>query len=431
MTRLLQKNVEFVWSDKCQQSFDQLKNILTKAPVLTQPEFGMAYVVYSDASHNGLDCVLMQSGKVSHKGNYPTHNLELAAIVFTLKIWRHYLYSEKCHVYTDHKSLKYLITQKELNLRQRCWLELLKHYDLVIDYHQGKANVVADALSKKSSLFALQALNAHLALNDDGSVLAGLRTKHLFLQRIRELQNDDLNIGNYGTLHNCDRFCVLNSLNLKHDTLSEAHSSTYSIHSNNTKMNYDLKQMYWWPSMKREICEFVAKCLICHQVQVEHQVSSGLLQPVMIPKWKWERVTMDFISSLPILEDMLRCCLLEFEGRWEKHLPLAEFTYSNSYQSSIKTSPFEALYRIKCKTPLHVSKLSGSKMVGVDLIRETEDKSYADLKRKDIEFAIGDRVFLKVSPWKKVLWFGKKGKLSPRFIGTYKITERVGPIAYR
>ena len=149
--------------------------MLTEAPVLTQPVSGKDFVIYSDASHNGLGCVLMQDGKVvayasrqlkSHERNYPTHDLELAAIVFALKIWRHYLYGEKCYIYTDHKSLKYLPTQKELNLRQRRWMELLKDYDCIIDYHPGKANVVADALSRKY-LLALKAMNAHLTLARD------------------------------------------------------------------------------------------------------------------------------------------------------------------------------------------------------------------------------------------------------------------------
>ena len=116
-------------------------------------------MIFSDASLNGLGCVLMQEGKVvayasrqlkPHEKNYPTHDLELAAIVFALKIWRHYLYREKCFIYTDHKSLKYLSSQRELNLRQRRWMELIKDYDCVIDYHQGKANVVVDALSRKT-----------------------------------------------------------------------------------------------------------------------------------------------------------------------------------------------------------------------------------------------------------------------------------------
>ena len=166
MTRLLQKNVKYEWSEKCQRSFDKLKAFLTEAPVLTQPTCSREYVIFSDASLNGLGCVLMQEGKVvayasrqlkPHEKNYPTHDLELAAIVFALKIWRHYLNGEKCFIYTDHKSLKYLPSQQELNLRQRRWMKLIKDYDCVIDYHPGKANVVADLhglsqMSKKISI---------------------------------------------------------------------------------------------------------------------------------------------------------------------------------------------------------------------------------------------------------------------------------------
>ena len=106
-----------------------------------------------------------------HENNYPKHDLELASIVFVLKIWRHYLYGEKCFIYTDHKSLKYLPSQRELNLRQRRWMELIKDYDCVIDYHPGKANVVANALSRKI-VQTLRALNAQLSLTNDGTVVA-------------------------------------------------------------------------------------------------------------------------------------------------------------------------------------------------------------------------------------------------------------------
>ena len=159
MTRLLQKNVRFEWSEKCQASFEKLKAFLTEAPILTQLTYGKEYVIFSDASLNGLGCVLMQEGKVvayasrqlkPHEKNYPTDDLELATIVFALKILRHYLYGEKCFIYTDHKSLKYLPSQRELNLRQRRWMELIKDYDCVIDYHPEKANIVADALNRKS-----------------------------------------------------------------------------------------------------------------------------------------------------------------------------------------------------------------------------------------------------------------------------------------
>ncbi|WMV07081.1 hypothetical protein MTR67_000466, partial [Solanum verrucosum] len=151
------KTVKFQWSEACEKSFQELKKRLITTPVLTLPEGTQGFVVYCDASRVGLGCVLMQNGKVIsyasrqlkvHKKNYPTHDLELAAIVFALKIWRHYLYGVQVDVFTDHKSLQYVLTQKELNLRQRRWLELLKDYDLSILYHPGKANVVVDSLSR-------------------------------------------------------------------------------------------------------------------------------------------------------------------------------------------------------------------------------------------------------------------------------------------
>ena len=192
MTRLLQKNVRFEWSKKCQASFEKLKAFLIEAPVLTQPTFGKKYVIFSDASLNGLGCVLMQEGKVvayasrqlkPHEKNYLTQDLELVAIVFALKIWRHYLYGEKYFIYTDHKSLKYLPSQRELNLRQRKWMELIKDYDCVIDYHLGKANVVANALSRKS-MQTLRALNAHLSLSDNDAIMEKLMARPNLLNQV-------------------------------------------------------------------------------------------------------------------------------------------------------------------------------------------------------------------------------------------------------
>ncbi|KAL0554584.1 hypothetical protein IC582_008508 [Cucumis melo] len=150
----------FVWSKACEDSFQNLKQKLVTAPVLTVPNGSGSFVICSDASKKGLGCVLMQQSKVvayascqlkSHEQNYPTHDLELAIVVFALKIWRYYLYGEKIQIFTNHKSLKYFFTQKELNMRQRRWLELVKDYDCEILYHPGKANVVADALSRKVS----------------------------------------------------------------------------------------------------------------------------------------------------------------------------------------------------------------------------------------------------------------------------------------
>ena len=183
LTKLLRKGVKFEWSDKCQNSFEQLKEMLVEALVLTQPTSGKEYTLYSDASRIGLGCVLMQDGKIvayasrqlkTYEQNYPTHDLELAAVVFALKIWRHYLYGEKCRIYTDHKSLKYLLTHKELNLRQHRWLELFKDYDCIIDYYPGKANVVADVLSRKA-MAALLIQHSEWRVVSDGDILAQLK----------------------------------------------------------------------------------------------------------------------------------------------------------------------------------------------------------------------------------------------------------------
>ena len=146
-----------------------MKKRLTTAPVLTLPDIHIDFVVFCDASRQGLGCVLLQDGKVVayasrqlkvHEKNYPTHDLELAMVVHALKIWRHYLIGNKCEIYTDHKSLKYIFTQSDLNLRQRRWLELIKDYNLDLQYHLGKANVVADALSRKAHCNALK-LKSH------------------------------------------------------------------------------------------------------------------------------------------------------------------------------------------------------------------------------------------------------------------------------
>ncbi|CAA0814809.1 Uncharacterized mitochondrial protein AtMg00860, partial [Striga hermonthica] len=158
LSQLRRKSVKFEWTDRCEASFQELKKRLTSAPVLTIPDLSRSFTIFSDASRQGLGCVLMQDSQVvayasrqlkPHEQNYLTHDLELAAVVHALKIWRHYLYGGHCEIFTDHKSLQYIFTQKELNMRQRRWLKLVKDYDCSIQYHPGKANVVVDALSRK------------------------------------------------------------------------------------------------------------------------------------------------------------------------------------------------------------------------------------------------------------------------------------------
>ena len=159
MTRLTRNEVKFYWDDRCEEAFQELKRRLTTAPILIVSDRGQGYTKYCDASRVGLGCILMQSGRVvaygslqlkNHEQNYPTHEMELAVVVFALKIWCHYLYGKEFEVYSDHKSLKYIFTQRDLNMRQCRWMEFLKDYDFILHYHPGKANVVADVLSRKS-----------------------------------------------------------------------------------------------------------------------------------------------------------------------------------------------------------------------------------------------------------------------------------------
>nr|GEY79296.1 retrotransposon protein, putative, Ty3-gypsy subclass [Tanacetum cinerariifolium] len=203
-----------IFSKSKKEHEDHLRTRLVSAPVLTLPSGSGGFQIYSDASKKGLGCVLMQHGKViaystrqlkPYEVNYPTHDLELAVVVFALKIWRHYLYGESCDIFTDHKSLKYIFTQRELNMRQRRWLELLKDYDTNIQYHTGKANVVADALSRKSGMIAgikvdeeiirnLERLDIELYVHGQHGYWASLRVEPDLIPRIKEAQKEDSEI---------------------------------------------------------------------------------------------------------------------------------------------------------------------------------------------------------------------------------------------
>jgi hypothetical protein len=210
ITSLLKNDTKFNWSSRCNEAFEQLKVLLTTAPVLAQPDIEKPFDMYYDASGSGLGCVLMQEGQViayasrqlrRHEEHYPTHDLELVVGVHALKIWRHYLLGNICHIYTDHKSLKYIFTQSELNMRQRRWLELIKDYNLEIHYHPGKANVVADALSRKTSYHCLKVKTPDITLCQEmeklnlGMIQYGtltqLKLESVLLQKIIDSQRND------------------------------------------------------------------------------------------------------------------------------------------------------------------------------------------------------------------------------------------------
>ncbi|GJW63298.1 putative reverse transcriptase domain-containing protein [Tanacetum coccineum] len=291
-------------------------------------------------------------------------------------------------------------------MRQRRWLELLADYDCEICYHLGKANVVADALSRKKQIKPLR-------------VRVLILTVHPKLpSQILEAQNEALkeeNVKNENlrgmdksfAIHPDGTRCIKNQSwiplfgGLIDLIMHESHKSKYSIHPGSDKMYHDLKKLYWWPNMKAIIAEYAGKCLACSRVKAECQKPSGLLvQP-----------------EIPI------------------------------YHASIKAAPFEALYGRKCRSPVCWAKVGDSQLTGPEIIQETTEKvvqirqhlqaardrqrSYSNIRRKPLEFQVGDHVMLKVSPRKGIFQFGKRRKLNPRYIRPFKILERVGPVAYK
>ncbi|GJR31661.1 putative reverse transcriptase domain-containing protein [Tanacetum coccineum] len=405
-----------------------LKEKLCSAPILALPEGAENFIVYCDASHKGLGVVLMQNEMVIayasrqlkiHEKNYTTHDLELGAV-------------------------------KELNMRQCRWLELLSDYDCEIRYHRRKENVVADALSKKERIKSLR-------------VRALVMTIGLDLpKQILNAQTEAKKPNNFEA----------------EDVGGMIRKEKLEPHADRTLC---LKNRSWLPCFG-DLSTLIMhdKCLTCVKVKAEHQKPSGLLVQPEIPQWKWDNITMDFITNLPktssgydtiwviidrltksahfftmketdsmerltrmsfqkalgtrldmstayhpqidgqskrtiqTLKDMLRACVIDFGNGWDRHLPLFKFSYNNSYHPTFKAAPFEALYGRKCHLPVCWA-----------------EKSYADVRRKPLEFQVGDMVMLKVSPWKGVIRFGKRGKLNPRNIGPFKVLAKVGTIAYR
>ncbi|GKE22012.1 putative reverse transcriptase domain-containing protein [Tanacetum coccineum] len=406
---------------------------------------------------------------------------------------------------------KILATSSETSKVENAPAEMLRDLDQQMEKRvdDGKANVVTDALSRKERVKPrrVRAMAMIIQYGVRGMILAAqseaFKQEYVLAEILHGLDQQMERKGDE-SLYFMDR-------------MDEAHKSKYSVHPGADKMYHDLRDMYWWPGMKRDIATYVSKCLTCSKVKAEHQRPSGLLQQPEIPEWKWDKITMDFITKLPrsknghdmiwvivdrlnklphflairedynrdgrftsrcwqtvqkalgtrldmstayhpqtdgqsertiqTLEDMLRACVIDFGGSWDVHLPLAEFSYNNSYHSSIRCAPFEALYGRKCRSPVLWAEIGESSLFRPELVQETTDKvvlikekpkaarerqkSYVDNRRKPLEFEEGDQVLLKVSPWKGVVRFGKKGKLAPRYVGPFDILERIGPVAYR
>ncbi|GJR95358.1 putative reverse transcriptase domain-containing protein [Tanacetum coccineum] len=384
-------------------------------------------------------------------------------------------------------------------MRQRHWIELFSDYDCEIRYHPSKANVVADALSRKERVKPkrVRAMNMILQSSIKDRILATQKEAVDEFVVLQKGLDEMIEQRSDGTWYYLDRIWVPLKGKVITLIMDEAYKSKYFVHPGDDKMYYDLRDRYWWHVMKKDIAEYVSKCLTCLKVKTERQRPSGLLQQPEIPVWKWEGIAMDFVTKLPgtnsgldtiwvimdrltksahflpmhedykmerlarlylneiiarhgvpisiisdrdsrftlrfwqsmqealgtrldmstayhpqtdgqsertiqILEDMLRACVLDFRGSWDVHLPLVEFLYNNSYHSIMRCAPFKALYGRNYCSPI--------------MWAEVEEGNY---------------VLRKVSPWKGVVRFGKKGKLAPRFVGPFEIIEKVGPVAYR
>ena len=302
MTRLTRKEVKFDWDDRCEDAFQELRRRLTTASILIVPDRGQGYTVYCDALRAGMGCFFMQSGRViaygsrqlkNHEQNYPTHDMEFAAVVFALKIWRHYLYGEQFKVYLDHKSLKYIFTQWNLNMRQLRWMDFIEDYDFTLHYHPCKENVVADALSRKSwgalasiasqewrMLETVGQFKLHYNEQAQGA-LGSLVAAPSLLSRVIESQGQDAEIvsirdrvqsgtGDEGWTIHVDgslwyrgRVVVPQLIDLREEVLREFHYSRFAVHPGGTKMYQDLRRHYYWSEMKRHVGDFARRCLTC------------------------------------------------------------------------------------------------------------------------------------------------------------------------
>ncbi|XP_071687339.1 uncharacterized protein [Rutidosis leptorrhynchoides] len=430
LTKLTRKDVSFQWGDEQEKAFQTLKQLLCQAPILALPKGTDDFMVYCDASYVGLDCVLMQREKLiayasrqlkTHEKNYPVHDLEMAAVVFALKLWRHYLYGTHCVICTDHKSLQYIFSQKELNMRQRRWQELIKEYDCEIRYHPGKENVVADALSQKGSIDNVKFMRIEIV----SDLIERLKMTQLEALRDEHLKSELL-------------------VKRKKDLIDDSRGLKTFNNRIWVPLLGELRELIM---NEKDIAHFVEKCHICAQVKAEHQNPYRSLRQLEIPKWKWEHITMDFVTKLPRTQkghDMI-WVIVDRLTKSAHFLPASETTslskLAQLYINEVVVWHGIPLSIVSDRDSRFLSNFwqSLQQNLGPEIVQQTADKvaiareklkaardrqkMYADPRRRPVTFSVGERVYLKVSPWKGVIRFGKRGKLAPRYIGSFNIRQ--------
>ncbi|GJQ92594.1 putative reverse transcriptase domain-containing protein [Tanacetum coccineum] len=408
LTKLTQKKVKFDWGDKEEAAFQLLKQKLCNAPILALPDGSKDFISNYDASIKGLGVVLMQREKVIayashqlkiHEKNYTTHDLELGAVLFALKIWRHYLYGTKCMVFTDHKSLQHILNQKELNMRQRRWLELLSDYDCDIRYHMRKANLLADALSRKERDQPLSKPENIKSEDVGGILIENSKDSKKFRTKKLEPRAD-------GTLCINGRSWLPCYGDLRTVIMHESYKSSI-YHPGFEKMYQDMKKLYWWPNMKADIATYHDGFFV-----------------TKLPK------SSQGYDTIWVIVDRLTKSAIFVPMRENDPMEKLERMYLMEVSTSMNTGSD------------HLDRDPRSHQTSRDQTKDSSssrstNKSYADLKRKPMEFQVGDKVMLKVSALGIGIAggrsFGKRGSYNPQIFcfRPFKVLKKFGAVAYK
>jgi hypothetical protein len=311
----LTKHGAFIWTEKSQEAFDHMKEVMGTCPVLALPDFTFPFVLECDTSDEGIGAVLMQGGhpivfesrKLSQPERlYSIYDKEMLAIMHALTKFRQYLVGSKFVVKTDHNSLKYFLEQKDLNERQQKWLTKVQAFDFDLEYVKGKKNIVADALSRRPAACSLMEISA-----DWKSHLLVEYSKNKFACEVMDgqIQDDRYRIIDDVIFYK-DRIYLVSDSGLKKKILTAVHDSPLASHQGFFKTYREIRERFSWKGLKQDVMRHVGECVTCQQNKSEHALPAGLLQPLPIPKQKWESISMDFITGLPKVQGKDCICVV-------------------------------------------------------------------------------------------------------------------------